>query len=184
MTHWVPDFFIADFESYLSQDCLFAFWQNFIHSKKSYEFLKLVKKSYNFGHIFQSLKFFKFLFVPSKGHMDDTKLLLKWFLSSTKYMVTRVVFQFFTIFLTLNLKNSFLCNAQRKCQIFFGHQVLVHIASKWAINQKILATPVCAILWLGASWTVNWTSQKCNHNTKSTKYTWNYQVGIANQENV
>ena len=155
VTNWVPEFFIPDYESYLSQRCLYPFPQNFIHGEKRYDTLKSVKKIYNFDHIVQSLKFFKILFVASKGHMDGTKLSLKWFLSSTKYMVTRIIFQLFTLFLALNLKNSFLWNEMSKCQIFFGHQVLVYIASKWAINQKILATPVCAILWLEASWTVN-----------------------------
>ena len=74
----MPEFFIPDYKSYLSQECLYPFTQNFIHSEKGYGSLKLVKKSYNFDHISQSLKFFKILFVASKGHMDDAKLPFKW----------------------------------------------------------------------------------------------------------
>ena len=114
--------------------------RHFIGRKTCHEFLKLVKNGRIFDHIFQILKFFKNLFVASKGHVDDTKLLLKWFLSWGKYMVTRIFFRFSPCFWALNFENSFLRNVVRMGQFFFGNQSLVYISSKCDMNEKILLT--------------------------------------------
>ena len=57
---------------------MYTIRKKFNRRKKSYAFSKLAIKRYNFGHILEILRFFKILFVASKGHMDDAKLPFKW----------------------------------------------------------------------------------------------------------
>ena len=119
----------------------YTHWNRQFNGRKTcHEFLKLVKNGQIFDHIFQILKFFKNLFVASKGHIDDTKLLLKWFLSWGKYIVTRNFFRFSPCFWALNFENSYLWNVVRMGQLFLGNQLLVYISSKCAMNEKILLT--------------------------------------------
>ena len=143
VTNRVPTIFVSDIDSYLSQECLLSLTQDFIRGKKSYDFLKLSKKAAVFGHIFQILIIFKILFVALKGHIDGTKLSLKWFLSSTNYLVTMIFFWFFPLFWALNLENSYLRNVLSEGQIFSGYQLKVCMMSKCDMNQKFLSTPLC-----------------------------------------
>ena len=73
----MPELFFSNLEFYCPKGYVYALRKNLRGGKKRYDFLKFVKNYRILGHIFQILKFFKILFVASKGHIDDSKISLK-----------------------------------------------------------------------------------------------------------